>query len=184
MKVRDVNIYDCDKDEMDDDDALGFVTRKPWHQGCISRVASRSPPCSVSPLVKHTNCAPIYHLSLIQIVTTAVHWLNVYSDKTYSKIHCIFGTDTECTGNLQLSIVDAACSVSHGVGRNKVGRIQTVVGVVVVMVMMNVAMMMMPSQYLTTLSICCWCFWGMLTCAVVKSWWLYWLLLCGCWFNC
>ena len=29
MKVRDVNIYDCDKDEMDDDDALGFVTRKP-----------------------------------------------------------------------------------------------------------------------------------------------------------
>ena len=29
MKVRDVNIYVCDKDEMDDDDALGFVTRKP-----------------------------------------------------------------------------------------------------------------------------------------------------------
>ena len=29
MKVRDVNIYDCDKDEIDDDDALGFVTRKP-----------------------------------------------------------------------------------------------------------------------------------------------------------
>ena len=29
MKVRDVNIYDCDKDKMDDDDALGFVTRKP-----------------------------------------------------------------------------------------------------------------------------------------------------------
>ena len=93
------------------------------------------------------------------------HLLNVYSDKTYSKIHCIFGTaDTECTGNFQFSIVDAACSVSHGVGRNKVGRIQTVVGVVVVMVMvmMLVTMvmvmmmvMMMPSQYLTTLSICC-----------------------------
>ena len=74
-----------------------------------------------------------------------------------------------CTGNLQFSIVDAACSVSHGVGRNKVGRIQTVVGVVVVMVMVMmmvtmvmvivvmvmVMVMMMPSQYLTTLSICC-----------------------------
>ena len=57
--------------------------------------------------------------------------------------------------------------MSHGVGRNKVGRIQTVVGVFVVMVMMMMTMvmvivvmvmmmvMMMPSQYLTTLSICC-----------------------------
>ena len=81
--------------------------------------------------------------------------------------------------------------MSHGVGRNKVGRIQTVVGVVVVMIMVMMMMMvtmvmvivvmvmmmvmMMPSQYLTNDHIKCMLLMPMrmLTCAVVKSWWLY-----------